>query len=111
MLRGLQKALASIFNCRDDKAVNIELDRAKSGKNERKRGNSFSLAEWFEWETSIVVPDDRRDYGELRFRAIGLIDGKPHALVFTPRGQGIRVISLRWATRREDKKYAETSQS
>lgn len=45
--------------------------------------------------------DDRRDYGEIRIRALGLIDNHVHALVFTETVTGIRVISLRKANPRE----------
>jgi uncharacterized protein len=91
--------------------VNIEFDDAKSRRNARKRGLPFDRAAEFEWEKAIIVTDTRRDYGEPRFRAMGMIGEKLHAMVFTPRPGGIRVISLRRASRREEKKYAETSES
>jgi uncharacterized protein len=46
-----------------------------------------------------------KDYGERRFQALGLIAGRLHALVFTPRAGLVHVISLRKANRREIKLY------
>jgi len=53
--------------------VNIEFDDAKSRRNARERGLPFDRAAEFEWETAIIVMDTRRDYGEPRFRAMGMI--------------------------------------
>ena len=55
--------------------------------------------------------DTRKDYGERRLRVLGTIDGKLHAAVITPRGETIRVISLRRANRREERAYAKERQS
>lgn len=90
--------------------MKIEFDPAKSARNIVERGVSFERAEEFEWETAVVIKDTRRDYKETRFRAMGMIGGRLHAMVFTPRSGGIRVISLRKANRREERKYAETSE-
>jgi len=49
--------------------------------------------------------DDRRDYGETRLRAFGLLDARLHALVFVETAGGIRVISFRRANEREVKRY------
>jgi uncharacterized DUF497 family protein len=69
------------------------------------RGIPFDLAEQFEWDTALVVGDLRKDYGERRFQALGLIEGRLYALVFTPRAGKVHVISLRKANRRETKRY------
>jgi hypothetical protein len=39
-----------------------------------------------------------------------MIGERLHALVFTPLLDGIRVISLRKANRREEREYAETAE-
>lgn len=85
--------------------MDIEFDPAKDQANRAKHGLSLELAEVFEWGTALVENDDRHDYNEERFVAIGLIDGRVHVLVFTVRGEAIRVISLRKANRREVKRY------
>jgi len=91
--------------------VKIEFDPAKNVRNIAERGISFERVEDFEWETAVIVRDSRRDYNkETRFRAMGMIGERLHAMVFTPRGDGIRVISLRKANRREERMYAETAE-
>jgi uncharacterized DUF497 family protein len=42
----------------------------------------------------IIVPDNRKDYGEDRFQAYGTVDGKHVCLCFTPRGDKIRLITV-----------------
>jgi uncharacterized DUF497 family protein len=69
------------------------------------RGLSFELVEEFEWDSALVVEGVRRDYGERRFQALGMIKGRLHALVFTPRAGRVHVISLRKANRREIRLY------
>jgi uncharacterized DUF497 family protein len=59
----------------------------------------------FEWNTAQIIVDDREDYGELRMKALGFIGERLHVLVFTERGDKIRVISLRKANKREVNAY------
>jgi hypothetical protein len=49
--------------------------------------------------------DDREDYGEIRIRAIGFLDARLYSIVFAQDGEDIRAISLRKATRHEEKEY------
>jgi uncharacterized protein len=49
--------------------------------------------------------DNRHQYSEQRRRALGMLDGRLHALVFTETIDGIRVISFRKANQREVKRY------
>jgi uncharacterized protein len=81
--------------------VPIEFDPAKSRKNADERGMPFEMAEEFEFETAIVRQDRRSPYPEPRFQAIGLIRATVSFLVFTPKPDGFRVISLRRAKRKE----------
>ncbi len=62
-------------------------------------------------ETAVSGDDVRKDYGERRLRVLGFIDGLLYAAVVTPRGEKIRVISLRRANRREERAYAKERQS
>lgn len=82
-----------------------EYDKAKSERNARERGLPFSMAEAFDWSSARVEPDERRDYGEPRFVAVGRIEGRVCVMVFTPRGESLRVISLRKANSREVRDY------
>ncbi len=45
--------------------------------------------------------DDRRDYGEERIIAIGEVDGVVLVVVYTDRGEVRRIISARYANKRE----------
>ena len=83
----------------------VSFDPAKNERNIADRGTCVAAAEDFEWHTALVVEDLRKDYGEQRFQALGLIDGRLHALVFTPRASKVRVISLGKANRRETRRY------
>lgn len=85
--------------------MSISFDPRKNERNIAERGLSFSLVEEFEWDSALVVEDVRRDYGERRFQALGMITGRLHALVFTPRAGQVHVISLRKANRREMRLY------
>ena len=54
---------------------------------------------------TLTVEDDRRDYGENRYIAIGLLDGAMVVLVWTPRAGTLRVTSMRKANERERRLY------
>lgn len=82
-----------------------EWDEAKREKNLAVHGIDFSAIESFEWEDAIVEVDTRRNYGETRYAALGVIKRRLHALVFTLRGENYRIISLRKANGREIKKW------
>ena len=57
----------------------------------------------------LVVADQRADYGEPRWLALGLIGDRLHSLAFTIRGERIRIISLRTASRKERMLYEEAN--
>lgn len=88
----------------------LTYDSAKSERNEARRGLPFSLAQGFDWTTALIAEDTRKNYGEQRYQALGLIDEHLHMLVFTPRGEDVHVISLRRANRRERTRYAAQTQ-
>lgn len=52
--------------------------------------------------------DDRQDYGEVRIKAIGVVGDHILHCVYTDRGAVCRVISLRYANRRERDAYRAT---
>jgi hypothetical protein len=91
--------------------MKIEFDEAKNERNILERGLPFGMVAEFEWDTALVIEDDRMNYGEKRYRAIGFIGERLHAIVFTPRKGGIRVISLRKANKREEKGYGKANKS
>ena len=89
----------------------LEFDAPKNAENIRRRGISFEKFAEMDFEHAISVEDTRKDYGERRLRVLGYIDRLLHAAVITPRGDKIRVISLRRANRREERAYAKERQS
>jgi len=66
------------------------------------------MVEEFDFDSAVYTVDTRKDYGEVRTRALGLIGDKLFALVFTTRGAALRVISLRRANRKERNRYEKT---
>lgn len=85
--------------------VEITFDPRKSERNLRERGLSFEMASDFDLSSAAFRIDTRKDYGEVRTRAIGFIGHTLYALVFTMRGSTLRVISLRKANRKERVRY------
>ncbi len=85
----------------------LEWDEGKRRSNLIKHGVDFAGAERFNWDNAIEFLDDRGDYGEERWTAIGWIDDGIHVLTYTERDQSLRVISLRKATNEERRRYAK----
>ena len=91
--------------------MHIEFNANKNDTNIQDRGLSFERAANFDFETAVFKQDTRRDYGEIRLRALGHLDGRLHALVFTEAATGIRVISFRKANKREVLMYEQETKS
>ena len=91
--------------------LNISFDPSKSLRNDVERGLPFSLVLDLEWESARIKEDLRKDYGERRFQLLGHINGRLHAVVFTPRDDKVHVISLRKANAREINHYEQTQNS
>ena len=91
--------------------MEVSYDPAKNKHNLAIRGLSFNKVVEFEFETAVFTIDTRRDYGEIRHRALGLLGGRVHALVFVETQNGIRVISFRKANNREVNLYEEATQT
>jgi uncharacterized DUF497 family protein len=90
--------------------MKIEFDPAKSEKNARERGLAFDLVADFDFDSAQIVKDERRDYGEVRYRAVGRLNDAVAVVVFTIRHEAVRVISLRPANRKERLRYEEEDQ-
>lgn len=85
--------------------MQFEWDHRKSARNVRERGLPFDVAmELFDGPT-LEVDDHRRDYGERRIIAIGTVEGRVLACVYTDRAGVRRIISLRAANRGERDEY------
>jgi len=83
--------------------MEIEFDDDKNATNLAK--HRISLARAAELEILRFIEDERNEYGEVRYRTWGLIDGKPHCLAFTWRDGRLRAISLRRAHKKEFDRY------
>jgi len=88
--------------------MHYAFDPKKNAINVAKHGVFFSAADDFDWETAIVAVDSRKQHGEPRLVAVGLVGDRVHVMVFTLRTTTVRLISLRRANRREVRSYVES---
>ena len=87
--------------------MDISFDPAKNEKNIRERGLSFEQVAQFDFQTALFLIDNRQNYGETRYIAVGYLEKRLHILCFTEALTGIRIISFRKANLREVKKYGK----
>jgi len=85
--------------------MEFEWDTAKDEANRRQHGIGFREAAEILRDFVLVTEDNRRDYGERRYIAVGEYGGSVIKLVFTQRESGIRIISAWKANRNERKNY------
>jgi uncharacterized DUF497 family protein len=85
--------------------VRFEWDEAKRGSNLRKHGLDFRDVVRFDW-AGAELRDDAPVDDEARTRALGFLDDRLIAIVYTLRGATCRIISMRRATRQEHRSYA-----
>lgn len=81
--------------------MKIEFDPDKRKRTLEERGLDFESAREVFHGPVLDMPDDRQHYGEPRTIAFGLLGGRMVALVWTPRGEARRIISMRYANERE----------
>lgn len=86
----------------------FEWDAAKSARNARQRGLSFEVATALFDSPTLEIADNRRDYGEARIRAIGIVRGAVLVCVYVDRAGRRRIVSLRVANRKERNAYRST---
>lgn len=85
----------------------ITYDAAKRRSNLRKHGLDFDDAAKVFDDMVIEWPDERDDYGEERIGTLGLLYGRPVVVIWTQRDDVMRIISMRKATKGEQKIYWE----
>ena len=85
----------------------IEFDPAKDAVNRAKHGISLAAGAELLQGPILVMSDDRRDYGEDRFRAAGSVLGVVYVCTYTYRDGRERIISLRPANRKERRSYEQ----
>ena len=89
--------------------LNFEWDEAKAKSNVRKHGVGFEeAATVFADPLSLTISDPAHSQAEDRFIILGeSFSGKLLVVVHTERGDNLRIISARRATRRERENYEE----
>ena len=92
--------------------MDFEWDLVKSNSCQNSRNFDFAyVISVFKDPTLLIEHDQRWDYGEERFRAIGVVDKRVFVVIFTRRAKVIRIISARKANSREVKRYEKNSSS
>ena len=77
--------------------MDFEWDAAKEHANLKKHGLNFRTAAKVFLDPHVIEFDDRDAEDELRFNAIGLVDGRMLFVTYTMRGAIVRIISARGA--------------
>lgn len=86
--------------------MEIEFDPEKRDKTLAERGLDFARAGEVFAGRHFTAEDAREDYSEPRHITIGKLDGRMVVMVWTPRGEARRIISMRKANEREQARYA-----
>jgi uncharacterized protein len=87
--------------------MEFEWDISKEHANRQRHRIDFRTAAKVFLDPYLIEFDDRDAIGELRFNAIGLVEGRVLFVTYTIRGDVIRIISARGAEPHERRKYHE----
>jgi len=88
--------------------IEIEYDEAKRQKIIAERGLDIAEALQVFRDDHVQIEDDRRDYGEARYRVWGYLHGRRVSLVWTPRNGRRRIITMRHAHEPEHEARRQT---
>ena len=86
--------------------MQIEFDPVKRDKNLAERGLDFARAGEVFGGRHFTAEDLREKYTEPRYITVGKLDSRLVVMVWTPRGEARRIISMRKANEREQARYA-----
>jgi uncharacterized protein len=87
-------------------------DEEKNRRNIAKHGIAFDqILPVFASRDALVVEDRRKDYGETRFILLCPYEAVHLHVTFTRRGEAIRLISARRASKRERRDYERRKQN
>jgi len=86
--------------------MNLEFDQSKRDKTLEERGLDFARSSEVFSGITVTMDDHRHDYGEPRLITVGMLEQRIVVLVWTPRGNDRRIISMRYANEREINKYS-----
>ncbi len=87
--------------------IEFEWDEAKNQANIAKHGLDFYTASRVFLDPCIAEYDDIGRYGEMRWNAVGMVDGRLLHVAYTEREGVYRIISARGAEPHEKRKYHE----
>lgn len=87
--------------------MDFEWDTAKEKSNRKKHGIDFATAAKVFLDPHMIEFDEHDASGELRFDAIGLVDGRMLFVTYTVRDDVVCIISARGAEPHEKRKYHE----
>jgi uncharacterized protein len=88
--------------------MEFEWDEDKRLANIKNHGIDFiDVSEVFDGDI-VTIEDERYSYGEQRFVTFGLLKGRFVAVVNADRGEFIRIIDLRKATKNESRTYFQS---
>ena len=85
----------------------IEFDSEKRVQTLTDRGLDFADAPLAMSGDQLTMLDTRIDYGEARFITVGFIENIMVMVVWTPRGEVRRIISMRKCNEREQTRYQQ----
>lgn len=85
--------------------MQLEFDTEKRDKTLTERGLDFARASEVFLSPCMTIADSRQDYGEPRWNTVGFLDGRMVVLAWTQRGPARRIISMRKANEREQKRF------
>ena len=86
--------------------LEFEWDEAKARRNLEKHKVSFLTAAATFANERLERVDDRQDYGETRWIALGRVDASVYRIVYTWRGENrIRIVSAQRAGKDEEEIY------
>lgn len=86
--------------------MEIEFDPEKRDKTLTERGLDFAGAGEVFACRHFTAEDTRVNYSEPRHITVGKLNGRMVVMVWTPRGEVRRIISMRKANEREQVRYA-----
>ena len=90
--------------------MEFEWDEAKSEACFHERGFDFAYAARAFFDPDrLIQADTHRSYGEERYQLLGKIEQRLFVVAYTPRDDGLRLISARKANQREVRHYEDST--
>lgn len=85
--------------------MKLSFDAGKRDQTLKARGLDFADAVDVFSGHHFTLQDDRKDYAEIRYITVGMMQARMVIIVWTPRDGGRRIISMRKANESEQRRY------